>query len=147
MIRIARNGVIALAMLMLQGCAGTDANPDRPRAFQVQVFDTSDARHVLRAVLATLRDQGFVPESADAAEGTVSALKWGIEGKGLQEDGVLRIRVIVQSDGRGRVLARARMHYGYAIHSRFGSLVAEASVEDPRPYRRFFRALESTIAP
>ena len=148
MIRTARNGVIALAlaMLMLQGCAGTDADPDRPRAFQVQAFDTSDPGHVPRAVLATLRDQGFVPESADAAEGTASALKWGIEGRGLQEDGVLRIRVSVQSDGRARVLVRALMHYGYAIHSRFDSLVAEAPVEDPRPYRRFFRALETTIA-
>ena len=148
MIRTARNSVMAIALvaLVLQGCAGTGADPDRLQPFQAQVFDTPDRQRVLRAVLATLRDQGFVPESADAAEGTASALKWRIEGRGLDDDGVLRIGVSVRPEGRTRVLVRARMHYGYALHSRYDELVAQATVEDPRPYRRFFRALETTIA-
>ena len=148
MIRSARNLVVAIALagLVLQGCAGTGADPDRLQPFQAQLFDTSDPQQALRAVLVTLRDQGFVPESADAAEGTASALKWGIEGRGLAEDGVLRIRVSVRTEGSTRVLVRARMHYGYALDSRYDELYGQATVEDPRPYHDFFRALETTIA-
>ncbi len=148
MIRTAMNRVIAivLAGLALQGCADTSADPDRLRSFQVQILDTPDQQRVLRAVLVTLRDLGFVPESADAAQETASAPKWGIEGRGLEDDGVLRIRVSVRPEGSTRVLVRARMHYGYALHSRYDELVAQATVEDPRPYRQFFQALETTIA-
>lgn len=134
MIRTARNLVVALALagLALQGCAGTGADPDRLQPFQAQVFDTSDPQQVLRAVLVTLRDQGFVPESAGAVEGTASALKSGIEGRGLAEDAVLRIAVSVQHEGRSRVLVQARMHYGFALHSRYDELYGQATVADPR---------------
>ena len=58
MIRSARNLVVAIALagLVLQGCAGTGADPDRLQPFQAQLFDTSDPQQALRAVLVTLRD-------------------------------------------------------------------------------------------
>ena len=148
MIRAAMKGVVVTALLAvaLAGCAGTGADPARVQSFQTRVFDTTDRQQVLRAILVTIQDLGLVPESAHAALGRVSALKWGIEGEGLDGDGVLRVRVKVRRDGHTRLLVQANMYYGLALRGRADHLDDEVAVEDPRPYHGFFRALERAMA-
>ena len=74
---------LLVAVLMLGGCATThqrvldtgSQSQLQMRSYQSRVFDTSDRERVLRVIIATLQDLGFVIERADLALGTVSATR------------------------------------------------------------------------
>ena len=136
----------ALVAAALTGCAGSGGNTTNLQSIQTRVFDTSDRQRMLRAVIATLQDVGFVPESADAALGRAHALRWVRENGLLDDDGVLRIRVKVGRSGQTQLFVRATMHYGLALSSRHEDLDGSVLIRDPGPYLRFFRALDRTLA-
>ena len=135
----------ALVALTLSGCAGTGLEPLQLHSIQTLVLDTTDRKQTLRAIVTTLRELGFVLESANTARGTVSALRVGIESRGLDGDGVLRISVSVRLVGQTQLQIQANARYGLALQSRHGDLNRPAVIKDPRPYRRFFRALERAM--
>ena len=63
-------------------CAGkqkqillTEESQVKLRSMQSRVFDTTDRNLMLRTVIATLQDLGFVIDDADETLGTVSATK------------------------------------------------------------------------
>jgi hypothetical protein len=73
------------------------------RQFQARQFETADRERVLRAVIATLQDLGFVIDKADALLGTVS---------GTKLDGyALRMTVTVTPRGAERMVVRANAQY------------------------------------
>jgi len=129
----------ALAILLLAGCASqgtTDAvlsggeSALKLRAAQTRAFDTADKNRVLRGVVATLQDLGFMVSGADAALGTVTARKF------TQEAGVpydLRLTVSVRPRDAGRMLVRANAEFN------------SRPLEDPRAYQNFFAALGKTL--
>ena len=133
----ARTRAMLLALL-LAGCA-TDSSREvlsgadnalKMRTAQTRAFETSDRNAVLRGVVATLQDLGFMVNAADAALGTVTARKFIVE-SGVPYD--LRITVSVRPRDARQVLVRANAEFN------------SKPVEDPHAYQRFFSALGRTL--
>jgi hypothetical protein len=91
------------------------------RSFQTRAFDTTNREQLLRTVIATLQDLGFVIDKADAVLGTVSATKLS----GYQ----LKMTVTVRPRGNTQMLVRANAQFNLN------------AIEDPAPYQDFFTAL------
>ena len=96
------------------------------RTVQSRVYDATDTRRMLRAVMATLQDLGFVIDNANDAIGTVSATKL--------DKYRLRMTVSVRQRGTTQLLVRANAQY---------NLLA---VEDADLYQQFFDALSGSVS-
>lgn len=95
------------------------------RSYQSRIFDTQDKERVLRAVIATLQDLGFVIDRADLALGAVS---------GTRLDGSrTKITVTAQPRGTNRMAVRANAEYN------------SKPIEDPKQYQDFFISLEKSL--
>lgn len=95
------------------------------RAIQSRLFDTTEKDKMLRTVIATLQDLGFVVDKADDILGTISGTKL--------DRYALRMTVSVRPRGETQLLVRANAQYNiYAV-------------EDPEPYQQFFDALSKAI--
>lgn len=89
--------VVALAFAPLAACAsgGSQATPPRTaletRALQSRSYASSDTKSVMKAVLATLQDDGFLVRTADSQLGLITATKEGVR---PVSDGVRLGRII-----------------------------------------------------
>jgi hypothetical protein len=92
------------------------------RSIQTRAFDTTDEQAILRNVIATLQDLGFVLDYANAPLAFVSATKL--------EGGSARITVSVKRHGEKQSAVRASLQVGLT------------TVTDPLTYQQFFIALE-----
>lgn len=100
------------------------------RAAQTRAFDTADKTFVMRGVVATLQDLGFMVNGADAALGTITARKF------TQQAGVpydLRMTVSVRPREPRQMLVRANAEYN------------NKPLEDPHAYQGFFNALGKAL--
>lgn len=86
-----------LGMLLVVGCATTndrfldsESGQVQMRQMQTRAFETTDKEKVMRAVISTMQDLGFVVEKADSITGTVSGTKF--VGQALQMTAVVRPR-------------------------------------------------------
>lgn len=95
------------------------------RSYQSRVFDTTDKLMMLRSVVATLQDLGFIIDEANASLGMVSATR----ASGSQ----VRITVVVRPRGESQLLVRASAHMDLK------------PIEAPEPYQDFFTALEKSV--
>ncbi|MGI6655453.1 MAG: hypothetical protein ACOX5Z_01225 [Desulfobulbus sp.] len=122
---------LALLLALSAGCAPQPSLHEGPqsqlqkRSYQSRVFMTPDREKVLRAVIATLQDLGFVIDNADALLGTVSATR-------LDGD---RIKITVSVRPRG---AEAQLVRATAQINSF-------PIEDPKQYQNFFISLEKSL--
>ena len=118
--------------LVLTGCASSksqilasEESQIKLRSIQTRAFDTTDKTLMLRTVMATLQDLGFVVDSADETLGTVT---------GTKLDGyALRMTVTVRTRGTTQLMVRASGQYNLA------------AVEDAEPYQQFFASLSKSI--
>ncbi len=94
------------------------------RAVETRAFDTTERAAILRAVIATLQDLGFIVDRADDLIGTVTATK--LSGYAL------RLTVTLRPVGK-RILVRASGQYNLE------------AVTDPQPYQQFFAALSKAL--
>jgi hypothetical protein len=94
------------------------------RSYQTRTYDTDDKIRVLRAVMATLQDLGFVIEKADDVVGVVTATK--LRGYALS------ISVSVRPTGK-QMTVRANAQYNLR------------AVEEPGPYQSFFTSLDKGL--
>lgn len=94
------------------------------RAFQARQFETTDKEEMIRSVMATLQDLGFVIDDANLQIGTVSATK--LDGYALRM--TVSVRPVEQ-----KTVVRASANYN------------EVAVEDPIPYQNFFESLEKAV--
>lgn len=125
--------LIMAALLVLTGCASVkdrvldtgDQSQVEKRSYQSRVFDTNDKQKVLRAVIATLQDLGFVIDKADATLGTVSGTKL--------DNYSLKMTVSVRPKGKDQMLVRANAQFNIT------------PVEDPKPYQDFFNSLSKSL--
>jgi hypothetical protein len=130
-----RNFIIFGLLILLVGlssCApptrqilATSESQVKLRAIQTRAFDTMDKTQMLRSVIATLQDLGFVVDKADENLGVVSGTK--LAGYSL------RMTVTVRPHGEKQVHVRATAQYGIRF------------VEDPGPYQQFFDALSKAV--
>ena len=114
------------------GCASSKAqimaseeSQVKLRSMQTRAFDMTDNEKMLRTVMATLQDLGFVIDNADPVVGSVTATKL--------DRYALRMTVTVRPRGSTQMMVRANAQYNLQ------------AVEDPEPYNQFFAALEKSL--
>lgn len=125
--------LILATLLVLTGCASLkdrvldtgDQSQVEKRSYQSRTFDTTDKQKVLRAVIATLQNLGFVIDKADATLGTVSGTKL--------DNYSLKMTVSVRAKGKTQMVVRANAQFNIT------------PVEDPKPYQDFFNSLSKSL--
>lgn len=132
------------------------------RSAQSRVFDTSDRRGILEAVVATMQDLGFMVEVLDEELGIVSGKKFEplersrwyndpyyhlYDGKSLliftkayhswgpfwHRSDLVRLTVTVRRRNRSQLVVRASAQFYLR------------GLEDPEPYQQFFRTLSRAL--
>ena len=91
------------------------------RSIQTRAFDSTDREKMLRTVISTMQDLGFVIDEADEVLGSVSGTKL--------DRYRLRLTVTVRPRGTTQLLVRANAQYQLT------------QVVEPEPYQQFFTAL------
>lgn len=130
--------IALISIVILSGCQtnsskqllATDKSQVQLRSIQTRSFDTSDKKMVLRSVISTLQDLGFVMDNADLVLGIVSGTKFGKHEYIAYQ---LKMTVTVRNRGESQVLVRANAQYNIL------------AVNDPKPYQDFFTALEKSL--
>ena len=113
----------------LMGCAtdddvlGTTQTQLQTRNYQTRSFDTTDKDLVMRSVLSTMQDLGFIIEKADEKLGTVTGTSFTYASK-------MTVSVRLVS---GKIVVRANAQSG------------RSTIEEPQAYRNFFNALEQSM--
>ena len=95
------------------------------RSMQSRVYDTADRNRLLRTIIATLQDLGFVIDDADKDLGTVSGTK--------RSGYSLRMTVSIRPRGAQQTIVRSNAQYNLMM------------VEDPEPYQQFFSSLSKAL--
>ncbi|MGI6637930.1 MAG: hypothetical protein ACOX4Z_02545 [Desulfobulbus sp.] len=122
-------------LILLAGCAlpstdqrildtGSESQLQK-RSYQSRMFETGDKEKVMRAVISTLQDLGFIIDRADLVLGTVSGTKLDYN--------QIKITVSVRPRGEGQMLVRANAQFN--LHP----------IEDPQQYQDFFSSLEKSL--
>jgi len=131
---------IGLVTLLLVGCNTTNSNQQQIlagasqvqlRSFQTRTYDTDDKIRVLRAVVATLQDLGFVLDKADDVVGIVSATKMD-RSKSNYQFYRLSMSISVRPSG-DQMIVRANAQLNLT------------AIEDPGPYQDFFTSLDKGL--
>jgi hypothetical protein len=124
--------LVVLAPLLLAGCANqpneqimAGANQVELRSYQTRAYDTTDKKMMIRTVIATLQDLGFVIDQADEDIGSVTGTKIS----GYQ----IRMTVITRPRGETQLMVRANAYYNVT------------PIEDPAPYQDFFTSLSKAL--
>lgn len=131
--RLRQGSLIAvLLILVFAGCAGrqkaifeTKESQVALRNMQSRVFETNDGTLLMRTIISTLQDLGFVIDKADNELGSVSGTK--------RSGYYLRMTVSARLKSEGSFIVRCNAQYGLQL------------VEDPEPYQRFFEALSKAL--
>ena len=97
----------------------------RLRSMQSRVFDYTNRNLMLRTIIATLQDLGFVIDDADENLGTVSGTK--------RSGYSLRMTVSVRPRGNSQLIVRSNAQFNLQ------------TVDDPEPYQQFFSALSRAL--
>ncbi len=123
--------IIVIAAILAQGCQTNSTkevlaagNQVEMRSYQTRTYDVGTKTEMLRVVMATLQDLGFVINKADDVAGIVSATKLD----GYQ----LAMSVSVREKG-SQIIVRANAQYNLQ------------AVENPQPYSDFFTSLEKAL--
>ena len=121
-----------IVVLTICSCVGNQKNilqaqesQVKLRSIQSRVFDTNDRGFLLRTIIATLQDLGFVIDDAEETLGTVTATKL--------KRYVLRVTVSVRPRGETQMIVRCNAQSNLQ------------TVEDPEPYQQFFTSLSKGL--
>ncbi len=125
--------LLITALIVLSGCATTnqrvlDSSNEtqlQKRNYQSRIFETADKKQVLRTVISTLQDLGFIIDNADMMLGSVSGTKLDIY--------LTKISVSVRPKGTDRMLVRANAQF------------QNKPVSDPKQYQNFFSSLSKSL--
>ena len=123
---------LILPALYLMGCAITpevrlvdnEETQLQSRSYQSRTMENTDRTEMLRDVVATLQDLGFVIDNADSQIGIVSGTKL--------DNGMLKITVTVRSQSEKLYMVRANAQLGIK------------PIVDPESYQDFFTALDKS---
>ena len=138
------SGILVAAIatsIAFSGCTSSkeqllkmDESQVQLRSMQTRAFDTTEKDKMLRTVISTLQDLGYIVNEANEVIGTVSARTTHIKYKFLEKKNyALLITVTVRPRGETQLLVRANAEYG------------KRPVEDPLVYQNFFTVLEKSI--
>ncbi len=111
-----------------------DESQVKLRSMQTRAFDSTEKDKMLRTVISTLQDLGYIVNEANEVIGTVSARTTHIKYKFLEKKKYpLLITVTVRPRGETQLLVRANAQYN------------QKAVENPLVYQNFFTVLEKSI--
>lgn len=126
---------LVMACLLLSACAMQTTNERildtgeesqlQKRSYQSRSFDTSDKEVVMRAIISTMQDLGFIIDRADLVLGTVSGTKLDYN--------QIKMTVSVRPRGETQMLVRANAQFNLR------------PIEDPKQYQDFFSSLEKSL--
>ncbi|NIB42969.1 hypothetical protein HBA55_25400 [Pseudomaricurvus alkylphenolicus] len=120
-----------VTIALLTGCASQNSHvlaggsQVELRSIQTRSFDSNDRTKMLRSIVATTQDLGFIVDKADSDLGTVTATKLS----GYQ----IRMTITVRPKGDSQLLVRANATYNLQ------------AIEDPQPYQDFFNSLSKAV--
>jgi hypothetical protein len=124
--------IILTVVLAVVACAGRQKNileahesQVRLRSIQSRVFDMTDHNLLLRIIIATFQDLGFVIDDAEETLGTVSGTK--LSGYAL------RMTVSIRPRGSHQMIVRSSVQFNWQ------------TIEDPEPYQYFFATLSKAL--
>ena len=116
----------------LEGCGTSsrqltamDESQVNLRNIQSRAFDMTDRNRMLRTVIATLQDFGYVLDRADEELGVITATRL--------DGGTQRITVTVRERGETQLLVRVNMIRG------------QDAVTDRQIYQNFFTSLSKSV--
>jgi hypothetical protein len=98
------------------------------RSFQTRAFDVNDQNKVLRGVVASLQDLGFIVERSNGPMGLVTAGKFGPKGRSFVE-----LTVTVRPKGEQQTEVR------------LNAIFNTKPIEDPAIYQNFFTVVERSL--
>ena len=121
-----------LLVIVLVSCAGKQQNileTSEPqvklRSMQSRVFDIADQNLLLRTIIATFQDLGFVIDDAEESLGTVSGTK--------RSGYSLRMTVSIRPRGIQQMIVRSNIQFNLQ------------TIEEPEPYQYFFSTLSKAL--
>ena len=123
--------IILFGITLLGGCVsthqdvlGTKNSQVATRNYQSRTFDTNDKQMVMRSVIATMQDLGFIIDKADETLGTISGTSFTYDSK---------LTVSVRPSGSKQMLVRANAQSG--LHE----------ITNPVTYQNFFNSLAQSL--
>ena len=116
--------LLTSCMTTNQGVLGTQNSQVETRNYQSRTFDTGDKKMVLRSVISTMQDLGFIIDRADETLGTVSGTSFKNDSK---------MTVSVRPSGTKQMIVRANASAG--LHE----------ITSPVAYQNFFNALSQSL--
>ena len=123
--------IALLGISFLGGCVstsqsvlGTSYSQVETRNYQSRTFDTSNKQMVLRSVISTMQDLGFIIDRADETLGTVSGTSFKNDSK---------MTVSVRPSGKTQMMVRANA--SAKLHE----------ITEPAAYQNFFNALSQSL--
>ena len=123
---------ILMVVLAVSACAGKQINileTNEPqvklRSMQSRVFDITDQNLLLRTIIATFQDLGFVIDDAEESLGTVSGTK--------RSGYSLRMTVSIRPRGTQQIIVRSSIQFNLQ------------TIEEPEPYQYFFSTLSKAL--
>jgi len=119
-------------VIIFVSCAGKQQNileTSEPqvklRSMQSRVFDIPDQNRLLRTIIATFQDLGFVIDDAEESLGTVSGTK--------RSGYSLRMTVSIRPRGTRQMIVRSNIQFNLQ------------TIEEPEPYQYFFSTLSKAL--
>jgi len=126
-----KTAICLCAALASAGCTTTNENVLGDNKSQVELrnmqsrsFETGDKAAVMRGVISTMQDLGFIIDKADDKLGTVSGTSFSNRSK---------MTITVREQGKKTMVVRANATMG------------TSSINDPRAYQNFFNSLSQAL--
>ena len=123
--------IILFGITLINGCVsthqdilGTQNSQVATRNYQSRTFDTNNKQMVMRSVIATMQDLGFIIDKADETLGTISGTSFVNKSK---------MTVSVRQSGKTQTLVRANAQSNLN------------EISNPVAYQNFFDALSQSL--
>lgn len=152
---------LSLAMVVLNGCAVTQPKVQKSqlqiREFQTRAYDTKDFKMVMKAVMHTLQDDGFIVKQANVDLGLLTAQK-EIDVESAGE--ALFLTLLAGSQARYKKNSiiessanisdfgdktRVRINFQTKVMDNHGGVMKVHQVENAKFYQDFFSKVDKAI--
>ena len=160
-----RPALLRLALLCLSlvvsGCFSDAPPPPQPsqmemRSFQTREYDTNDTKLVIKAVLNTLQDMGFIVNTADPNIGLLTASKWTnvdhtkkemkeAKKKELALSKSIVLDCTANISEFGKKQSRVRVNFQQRVLDASGATMQASPVTDAKFYQTFFSQVDKGI--
>lgn len=156
----ARAGLL-LTALVVAGCFSDSPPPPQPsqmemRSFQTREYDTNDTKLVIKAVLNTLQDMGFIVNTADPNIGLLTASKWtNVEHskkeikEAKKKELAISKSIVLDCTANisefGKKQSRVRVNFQQRVLDTNGATMQASPITEAKFYQTFFSQVDKGI--